>query len=298
MLVRSLLAATAGILALLFISVWIPAQPQATTGPTLSVDTDISGNGSYTVGTIEPCRSVSASSDFDVDIVIQNVTSLAGFQADLYYNDSLLTLTRSRSAFIMSGGFLLDLSDETPDTNLDGKYHILLTTTANASGSGVIMRFTFHAGAAAGTSMLDLGNVKMKDYNNVTVQPADSQGFYTGPVNDGWIVVGGECGAAPTPTPCPDSDGDGWTNCQETYIGTDPSNACTPAGWPPDPAPAPDGDGVDQIEDVTFAAARFGARTGDEKYTPRAEIASQDGMVHIDDITAFASRFGIRCTGG
>lgn len=92
-----------------------------------------------------------------------------------------------------------------------------------------------------------------------------------------------------------DIDGDGWSTGAEQFIGTDVMNGCVPAGWPPDPAPAPDGDGVDHIEDVTFAAARFGAQTGQALYTPRVEIASQDGIVHIDDITAFAARFGKSC---
>lgn len=87
-----------------------------------------------------------------------------------------------------------------------------------------------------------------------------------------------------------DPDGDGWPNAAEQFIGTDPLNACTPAGWPPDPRPLPDGNGLVLIDDVTFAAGAFGSTT-----TPRAEIASQDGVVLIDDVTAFASRFGRAC---
>lgn len=101
---------------------------------------------------------------------------------------------------------------------------------------------------------------------------------------------------ATTPcTPCPDTDSDGWTDCEEDFIGSDPMNACTPGGWPPDPAPAPDGDGRSHIEDVTFAAARFGATAGQDLYSSRGEIASQDGIIHIDDVTAFAARFGLTC---
>ena len=94
---------------------------------------------------------------------------------------------------------------------------------------------------------------------------------------------------------CPDSDGDGWTDCQEAFIGTDPLNFGTPAGWPPDPAPIPDGNCLVQIDDVSFAAGRFGAQTGDAAYTPRAEIASQNGVVQIDDVVAFTNRFGQSC---
>lgn len=94
---------------------------------------------------------------------------------------------------------------------------------------------------------------------------------------------------------CTDSDGDGWTDCQEQFITTDELNGCTPGGWPPDPAPAPGGNGVVQIDDVAYAAGKFGRATGEAGYAARAEIASQNGVIQIDDIAAFASRFGRTC---
>jgi len=93
-----------------------------------------------------------------------------------------------------------------------------------------------------------------------------------------------------------DPDGDGWLNTAEEFIGTDPQNACTPGGWPPDPSPALSGNGSVGIDDVFFAASRFGQMTGGPNYTTRAEIASQDGAIQIDDVFAFASRFGQSCT--
>lgn len=119
-------------------------------------------------------------------------------------------------------------------------------------------------------------------------------------VNVTEVIDGGcwiECTASTafTVEPAPDSDGDGWLDAAEIFMGTDPAQACGQGAWPPDAAPA-EGDGLVHIEDVTYAAARFGARTGEERYTPRIEIASQDGVVHIDDITAFAARFGRRCS--
>lgn len=97
---------------------------------------------------------------------------------------------------------------------------------------------------------------------------------------------------------CPDSDGDGWTDCQEAFIGTSAGNPCTPGGWPPDPQPAPDGNGSVQIDDVAYAAGRFGTQTGSPGYAARAEIASQNGYIQIDDIAALAGRFGDSCGGG
>ena len=96
--------------------------------------------------------------------------------------------------------------------------------------------------------------------------------------------------------PCPantDCDGDGWTDWQEAaYITTNPLIACLSNGWPPDVSD----NGSVQIDDVFFAASRFGQATGGGSYTPRAEIASQDGVIGIDDVFAFASRFNATCT--
>jgi hypothetical protein len=92
-----------------------------------------------------------------------------------------------------------------------------------------------------------------------------------------------------------DIDGDGWTNTAEEFIGTNASNACTPAGWPPDPAPIPNGNGLAQIDDITFVAGKFGLSSGDPGYTPRAELASQNGSIQIDDVTVAAGKFGQSC---
>lgn len=89
----------------------------------------------------------------------------------------------------------------------------------------------------------------------------------------------------------PDIDGDGWLNEAEEFIGTDPLIACLDNGWPPDV----NSNGSVEIDDVFFAAARFGSSSGDSAYSPRAEIASQDGTIAIDDVFGFASRFGSSC---
>lgn len=91
----------------------------------------------------------------------------------------------------------------------------------------------------------------------------------------------------------PDIDGDGWSNVAEEFIGTDPWVACLDNGWPPDVADT----GSVAIDDVFFAAGRFGLSSGDAGYTTRAEIVSQDGVIAIDDVFGFASRFGDTCSG-
>jgi hypothetical protein len=195
-----LLAALAG-LALMT----VPGAPRAQTGPTLSVDTDPfanPANSASTVGSIEPCRSVpSGSGSFDIDIVIQGVASLSGFEAHLLYNPTVVSVTGMQGSFMLAGGTLLNLSEPVPDS--DGTFRMLLATTGEGSGDGVIARLTLQP-VADGTSPLYLTNVDMRDFNNNPVTPAA--------VEDGGVAVGTSCSA--------DSDGDGVSNaldnCPET----------------------------------------------------------------------------------
>ena len=198
----------------------------ASTGPTLSVDTGTSDNTRDFVGTIEPCVSVAGpGTQFTIDVVIENVQSLSGFEADLFYNAGVVTVTGANASYKMQTGFFFDLSDPVPDD--DGRYHILLSTSGQASGEGIIIRLTL-TGDANGTTELNLANVKMKDYNNNYVQPSDSNGWYIGPVNDGAAVIGGSCADA-------DADGvpDASDNCpltpnpgQADYDGDGAGDAC------------------------------------------------------------------------
>jgi hypothetical protein len=269
------LLATLGGLALMT----LPATPHAQTGPVLSVDTDPAAtpaNTASSVGSIEPCRSVaSGSGSLDIDITIQGVTSLSGIETDLFYNPAVLTVTGMQDSFMLATGFLLNLSDPVPDS--DGTFHILLATTGEGSGDGVIIRLTLQP-VADGTSPLDLANVDMRDFDNNPVQPAD-------PINDGAIVVGGACST--------DSDGDGVPddsdNCPS--IANGPNEAGSPgvgnqtnsdaaneaAGFLFEGAPLPgdgDGDACDDDDDNdAFSDADeriiFGVGVGsDEELTP------------------------------
>jgi len=95
--------------------------------------------------------------------------------------------------------------------------------------------------------------------------------------------------------PCPlnpDCDADTWTDGAEAFISTDPLVACLSNGWPPDV----NSNGGVGIDDVFFAASRFGQSSGGPSYSARAEIASQDGAIGIDDVFGFTSHFYESCT--
>ncbi len=89
-----------------------------------------------------------------------------------------------------------------------------------------------------------------------------------------------------------DDDNDGWTDVAESFITTDPLVACLSNGWAPDI----NSDGTVAVDDIFFAASRFGLTGSDAAYSHRPEIASQDGVIAVDDIFAFTSRFGQSCT--
>ena len=91
----------------------------------------------------------------------------------------------------------------------------------------------------------------------------------------------------------PDSDNDGWTDVQETFIGTDPFVPCLFDGWPPDI----DSDGRVFGADVFFASSRLGTFPPNPAYTPRAEITSQDSFIGTDDVDGFSNLLSQNCFG-
>jgi hypothetical protein len=198
--------------AALFVSVDVDVS-SAATGPAVSVDTTTTGNSALTVGTIEPCRSASVSViPFTVDIVIQGVASISGFEADVRYNPAVVKVVAAQSSPFILPVFplLLDFSDPVPDT--DGAYHVVLASSGAGTGSGVIIRLSLEA-IANGVSYLDLAGVRVKDGSNQNVDPHDNTVFYLGPTNDGSVVVGSPCGSDP--------DGDTFVtasdNCPSAY---------------------------------------------------------------------------------
>ncbi len=294
-----------------------PQEPHAASIPTVSVDTEISGNSAITVGAVDTCQSVaSAAGPFSVDIVIQNVISLSQFEADLLYNGAVLTVVDPvASEFILAEPFfpppiVFDLSDTPPDD--DGVFHISLASSGSGGGNGVIVRLTLQPNAP-GTSHLKLDRVSMQDFNESPLQPLDGQGFYTGPVNDGRIVVDGACvpdadgdgvsdasdncpywrnpshNTPPWPLAASDPDCDGFSTANETTVGVRPSRACGGLAWSPD---FDDSREVD-VSDVLFMKPVFGGSV--PPISPRYDLAP-DGSVDISDPLVLKMFFGATCT--
>jgi len=162
-------------------------------GPVVSVDAvPDAGNTATAVGPIDTSRSTTCGAIFNVDVVIQGVTNIAGFQADLLYNPAVLRVTAVNYNFLLTttGRVVINFGNPTPDT--DGDFLLFaamysITPFTGASGNGVLARITLEA-VGSGSSALDLTSVKMADANAISIPPTDGNGFYIGPVNDASIV--------------------------------------------------------------------------------------------------------------
>jgi hypothetical protein len=318
------LAFTTAAIAVALLLISSDAQTRvAASGTVLSVDTDASGNGATMVGTIQSCREVSGGTQADVDIVIQDVPSLAGFQASLFFDPGHVTVVAESSMFILNQPllpppFILDLSDPVPDT--DGEYKILVSTSGGGTGSGVVIRLTL-AFTGSGTSPLDLAAVKMKDYDNLYVQPVDANGFFTGPINDAGVAVNSGCSSdrdgdgvpdssdncldwpnsdqamPPWPVPEDDPDCDGFENSRESVLPTDPRVACgyssggnpSSDNWPPDLAET----NSINVSDILMLKPVFGGSV--PPTSARLDLVTS-GTINTSDVLAIKPYFGRGCS--
>jgi hypothetical protein len=105
----------------------------------------------------------------------------------------------------------------------------------------------------------------------------------------------------PTPTPCPDSDSDRFSDCEEAFVGTDPTEACanTPDAddeaddkWPAD---LNDDQAVNILDVVQLTQPYFGASPPDPNYSERKDF-NGDGVINILDIVRLMPPvFGQNC---
>lgn len=238
-------ALTLASLLLLLASGAADKQAAGQSAAVVSVDAQSSSQNTATqVGTIDACHAVTQGDTLVSDVVIEGVTDLSAFQADLEYDSTVLRLvTLSLSLTVdyelllaSTGTAVLDLGEGLPDDG-DGSFSFAAAQfpATPASGSGVLVRFKLEA-LATGSSPLSLAGVKLSDGSGAAIQPSDSNNFYTGPIAGATVVVDSSCDEL-------DTDGDGWTDADESIIGTAPASACPatadaddedPDPWPPD----------------------------------------------------------------
>jgi len=190
---RSIVSGVIAIASLLGAAALIAAGGEATAAPpiTVGIDVDPTGNSPASLGTIDYCREVAEGQSFDIDIYIQDTSTLAGFGFNLVYEPSVLNVTAKDPAFLLGAGGL-EMSEPIPDR--DGDWRYAYAGSISGSGSGVLLRANLEA-VGTGTSPLLLEGVELGIEGGLTFLPDN--------VLSAVIAVGEPCSEAPPPSPFP-----------------------------------------------------------------------------------------------
>lgn len=209
------------------------AKPEPTPTPTLgpsdvdegdtkvSVDAISTANTATTVAQIDGCASADIGETFTVDIVIEDVENLLGWEAPVSFNPAILKIVDHNVKLFLaanSGSQVFDASNQTPNTT--GFYRSGAVDQADPaaldSGDGVLIRLTMEA-IAEGTSAVSISPVDLNQdgeaETGVLLKNGDNQAIggpiFRGPIRDAEIRVGTECsgGGRVVPTGAPSSDG-------------------------------------------------------------------------------------------
>jgi len=155
--------------------------------PAISLDVEPSGNTATSVGTIDACNSAAAGTTFDVDVVVQDLPGLDGYQLDLLYSPSVLSITAIEPGLFL-GPEGVDFSDTVPDS--DG--HVLLQYAnmegPSRSGSGALARVTFQT-VGSGLAPIKLVNVILGQSGGEAIGDSDGDNLFDGPVVDAFVAV-------------------------------------------------------------------------------------------------------------
>jgi hypothetical protein len=187
---------------------------------TLGVDADPSqspANTATSLGSIEVCRSMASSQQFDVDLYITDVSDLLGWSTTLRYDPAVLSVTAVDVNMFQAanpGSDVFSLSDATP--NSSGSFFVgAMDLGAVDSGSGVLARITLTA-VGPGVSGLIITYPELKDESTASIGDTNGDGYFDGSISYGQIAVDQTCppgtptpfptptpGASPTPSPTP-----------------------------------------------------------------------------------------------
>nr|NIR01236.1 hypothetical protein [Gemmatimonadales bacterium] len=186
-------------------------SPGANTADAIHIDADPSGNTATSLGDIDACREVAVGEQFDIDLTIENVSSLAAFSLTLTYEEGSLEVADEDVDLFLGSAPTSDVSDNSdslPDS--DGVYELRALDfspdpDAAESGSGVLARITLEA-ASQGVSTLSINvpgiSPTLTDVDGNALEPADEFAVWLGEVSDAQIAVDEECPeVVPTPTP-------------------------------------------------------------------------------------------------
>ena len=265
-----------------------------------SVSLDAVSDGANTatsVGTIDSCRALAVGETAVLDLVIEDVSGLAGFEVDFLYDPAIVRVVTLTSTIEVDYNFLLastltsviELGDALPDAG-SGTFKLAAAQfpSSPVSGSGVLVRFKIEV-VGSGSTDIALTNVKLSDGTGTPIPPSDTSNVYQGPINGATI--------ASWPTPPGDDDCDGWSTVDEGTIGTNSDDACgftaggDPASgsWPPDLA---ESDSINIVDVLSLKPVFF---TEVPPTSARYDIAPS-GQINIVDVLRLKPFFGLTCS--
>lgn len=195
--------------------------------PSLAIDADSEGNEATSLDSIDACAEIAAGESHDVDIVIQDVTDLLAWEADLTYDQRVIKVEDSSVTYFMTENEGSSVQQVGGNEDSDGRLQIGAFDSADPpapdSGSGVLARVTIQ-GVGVGVSEIglplsDLDGNGAPDRGPVLVNAdadiigdADGDTWFDTPVAPARIAVDASCGDEPGPQGNGDqenSDGDG-----------------------------------------------------------------------------------------
>ena len=178
---------------------------------TLGVDTDPLGNSPTSLGSIQACRSVGLNDSFDIDIYVENIERLLGWEIWFVYDEMILTVSDADVQMFQSANpdsNVFNASETTPDS--DGIFVAAaadLGGDSSDSGTGVLARLTLRA-VGTGLSPASLPQLDIDDDGTPDVGTllTDDDGTPIGDVTGDRLFDGPTFPAQiAVDTPCPDS---------------------------------------------------------------------------------------------
>jgi hypothetical protein len=177
-------------------------------GVTVALDTDVSGNGPRTVGSIEGCVSIPANGEVSVDIAvpapgIPSNQGIAGFEFGFFYDAQSLSVTGQNVDLLLAqapGSSVLPFSAPLPSDTGDHELAVvdfgpsgIEPAGSSEIGPGVLARMTLRA-KATGITPIAVRNIRLA---------TDSLEIVDGiPAATGSVAVGVPC-PAPSPRTVP-----------------------------------------------------------------------------------------------
>jgi streptogramin lyase len=213
-----------GLLAFWMVDNYVTGASQAS--PAISLDVEPTGDTGTSAGAIDVCSSAAVGTTFNVDVVVQDLPGLDGYQLDLLYSPSVLSITAIEPGLFL-GPEGVDFSDTVPDS--DG--HVLLQYAnmegPSRSGSGALARVTFQT-VGSGLAPIKLVNVILGQSGGEAIGDSDGDNLFDGPVVDAFVAVD---------QPCPSAEALASGAVETAALPEAPSRV--PHGQPPTPEPSP-----------------------------------------------------------